>query len=149
MPRIGAIENKIKSFADFKCVDCMEIFTSEKKLEIDSFPKNRTSRIPCKFTFDICLWTYDLLKPELKKLDFDYPALLTKILNIDFSQMYKETDFTTHEGHDYILTKYIVEEFINAQAAYIARLSTYQEKLKLDKSRNKKKANKVAHFKGI
>lgn len=145
----GVIENKIKKYADFNCSACENIFTSGTKLNISSLPRNKISQIPLKLTFDICVWTYDILKSELKKLEFNYDALLKKILNVDFGQFYKETDFISHEGHDYILTKYIVEEFINIQAGYVARLSTYQERMKLENTKNKKKANKIAHFKGI
>lgn len=144
----GVIENKILSYADFNCKECEMLFMSKEKLEITSFPKNRNSRIPCKFTFEICMWTYNTLKPELLKLNFDYSTLLLKILNVDHVQFYRETDFNTHEGHDEILTKFIAEEFINAECTYTAKLATYNEQLKLDKTRNKKKANKVAHFQG-
>lgn len=87
------------------------------------------------------------LKPEIKKLDFNYSDLLTKILNVNLEHFYKQTDFSLHNGHDYIFTKFIVEEFMNIQATNIARFVTEQERLKLQAKKNKKKPTKLLIFK--
>lgn len=138
----GCIEKKIESHAEFKCVGCKRIISTNEKLQIQFFPKNKLSQIPCKSTFKLCSLAYNILKPEMKKMNFDYGVLLRKILRRDFSNLYDETDFSSHEDHKQIFIKYIVEEFISMQASYAAKKATLDE---LKKQTNSKK---IKHFLG-
>lgn len=138
----GCIDRKIESIAEFECTECQRIIPMNEKLQIQSFPKNKNAQIPCKSTFEICSKTYEILKPEVKKMNFDYNAILIKILRLDFSQFYMETDFSSHEHHREIFIKYIVEEFISMQASYVARMATLNELSKQVKNK------KIKHFQG-
>lgn len=140
----GCIDRKIQSSAEFKCSQCREIIPLNEKVQIKSFPKNKYSQVPCKGTYEICSRTYDILKPQIKKMNFDYNALLKKVLSIDFTHLYVKTDFSTHEDHKQIYIKYIVEEFISMQASYVAKLATSKELAKQVKNSNKK----LNHFQG-
>lgn len=140
----GVIDKKITMNAAFHCDKCKNILVDDDKIILNSFPKNKTTQIPCISTFEICLWAYDNLKPALKSMDFNYFTLIDKILQKDMSRFYSKTDFSEHEEHKAIFVKFIVEEFINMQATYTAKKVT----LMVQENNNKKKANKVEHFLG-
>lgn len=138
----GCIDKKIESRVEFKCAECQRIISVNEKLQIQSFPKNKNAQIPCKSTFELCSWIYEILKPEVKKMNFNYNAILTKILGRNFSQLYTETDFSTHEHHKEIYIKYIIEEFISMQASYVAKVATLNELTKQVKNK------RIKHFQG-
>lgn len=133
----GIIEKKIENVGRFQCRDCLHIFSENEKTSVMvNFQKTRT---PCHSTYQICTIANKHLKYSANKLNFKYSKLLNQILrDVNYINMYPNTNFENHPDHQYYFIKFIVEEFLRIQATYMAKTTTLEHQKEMLRNKLKK-----------
>lgn len=137
------IERRIERSGRFECGDCRDIFSDNEKLS-ETFVTELTS-IPCQSTFDICetaekyVWNLSL--------DFNYTfdnAMSDIWHEFDSQTAYSRTNFQGHETHKDYIVRFIITEYVNISATYLAKTITLKEQKLLLRN----KYRKLVHFAG-
>lgn len=137
----GWIENKIETSGCFLCTECVNVFHDND--QVNDGIKTAKSQSPCRTTYKICGIAHRHVKVFETNKKFNYNKLLSNVMmEIDFKTAYSKTNFEGHESHKYYFIKTIVEEYIRAQANYIAKRVTLVEQKKMLRS----KLKKLVHF---
>lgn len=135
--------------ADFHCECCKDVFIENEKLRDPTICLIPTKR-PCLSTYNICRTVdryVDIYKPDKKGdiKNIDFRVIYYKIFqNIDYDNIFVDTDFRDHEQHRFYLVKMIIKNYFCMKTAQISREITYQEYGKIIRS----KLTKWIHFKG-
>lgn len=143
----GLIEKKVTS-SKFACKDCLtlseNLFNENDKMSGKFIENYRTHR-PCKSTFNICKHVHEIFEENLNFANFDYIKIYNLISHKISKQIWFEnTDFSHDEEHKGHLIAYIVDEYVRAQATYVAQKLTLQQHQILIRNSNRK----LTHFKG-
>lgn len=138
----GCIEQKMKTKKQFACVRCKRIFDENTKMDEDDCVK---SVRPCLSTFYICKQTNRFMKAGMLTGEVDFGIIYHEILqNLDFDELYNQTDFNDHFDHKIFIIRYIVDEYIRIKGTHIAKMSTLNE----HKNSLRVKLHKLTHYYG-
>lgn len=133
----GLIETKIVEKARFSCAGCLKIFAENDKIPHSS--QLKLNNVPCQSTFDICSIAFKHVQKLAVDSSYTYEELLNDISSeFDINTAFARTSFERHEDHKEYFVTFIAEEYIRAQANYIARKVTLQEQEILLGNRAKK-----------
>lgn len=150
------IEERIES-QDFYCDCCKYVFTENEKL-FDPSIYIIASKRPCKSTFHICkivdrfvrvqkpsFFTAVGADGEEEEINRDFRVIFYLILKeIDFNQVFQQSDFVDHEEHKFHLVRCIVKEYVRIKTLQISKQFTLSQHQKLLRS----KLTKWIHFCG-
>lgn len=139
----GKIEQKIEDLARFDCGDCYDLLSDNDKVpEIET----EGSRIPCQSTFDICYIAHKYVQNLARDYNYTYEKAKSDIFReINDENVYPNTNFEGHEMHQNYFIEFIVSNYINMQATYIAKRVTLKEQ----KIMLRNKFRKILHFQGL
>lgn len=138
---VGFIENKIEESGRFAC-SCVNVLQRNEK--VSDLTIGNQNITPCLSTLYVCKIANICFNQCRSQIDFDYDALISKVMEIiDFSEVFVDY-FECEESHKLGFMKYFVEEFIRIQATYIAKNITLIEQ----KIMCRKYLNKKIHFLG-
>lgn len=133
----GIIEDKIAEKARFSCAECRKIFSENDKITHSS--RSGLTTIPCQTTFDICCSAKKHIDKLTTDSSYTYADLLNETTNeLDYKTAFSKTNFEGHDDHKRYFISFIAEEYIRAQANYIAKKVTLQEQQILLGNRAKK-----------
>lgn len=133
----GLIETKIVEKARFSCAGCLKIFAENDKIAHSS--QSQLNNVPCQSTFDICSIAFKHVQKLAVDSSYTYEELLNDISSeFDINTAFARTSFERHEDHKEYFVTFIAEEYIRAQANYIAKKVTLQEQEILLGNRAKK-----------
>lgn len=136
----GLIELKIENQGRFNCADCLKIFS-----ENDKVSQSQLKNIPCQSTFEICSIAHKHVKKLAADSSYTYDKLLQDIsCEFNYTTAYPKTNFENHVDHKNFFINFIAEEYIRAQATYIAKKVTLREQEILLGNKFKK----IRQFKG-
>lgn len=141
------IEKRILSANNFSCNSCKVVFIENEKVE-DDLIISKNQHIPCTSTFRICKSSDEYLKiinPQLCKSNFRFDAIyLTIFQQLDFENLFTNSDFESHSDHKFYLIKSIVNEYIKVKLSHMARGLTLTAQGLSFRSR----LHKFVHFRG-
>lgn len=135
--------------ADFYCDCCRFVFAENEKLN-DRFVCLIPTKRPCVSTYNICRIVEKYInvhKPNMQGnvKNVDFKVIYYRIFqDINFDNIFVETDFKDHETHKFYLVKMIVQNYFYMKTAQISKEITYQEYDKIIRS----KLTKWIHFQG-
>lgn len=142
------IEESIQA-GDFYCDCCQSVFTENEKMDgrlVCLVP----SKTPCVSTYKICKVVdkyFDTFKPtkagNIKNVDFRV-FYYHVFKEIDYDNIFSNTNFKNHEQHRFYLVKVIVKNYIYMKTSQISKTITYEEYEKIIRC----KLTKWIHFKG-
>lgn len=137
----GLIEAKIEQNGRFNCNECREIFSENIKIT----QTTEFNRAPCQSTFDICSIAHKHAQKMVSDSSYTYDMLLKDVRReFDHTTAFANTNFSGHEDHQLFFSLFVAEEYIRAQATYIAKKVTLREQAILIG----KKHNKYRQFNG-
>lgn len=138
----GSIEQKIMEAGRFEC-SCKCVLLCNEKVTAD-LTVSVEKHVPCISTVHICKITNIYFNICRNQINFDYSALVQKVMDsIEFESVFTKF-FECDQSHKMGFVQYIVEEFIRLQANYIARNITLVEQ----KILCRKLLQKKVHFLG-
>lgn len=134
---------------NFRCDCCKFIFTQNEKLNdrtICMIPDKR----PCRSTYKICKIVdkyMNLYRPskEGNVKNVDFRVIYYQVFkDIDYENIYVDTNFKDHETHLFYLVKMIVKNYLYIKTAQISKDVTYDEYERIIRT----KLTKWIHFQG-
>lgn len=136
----ATIEEKIEENGRFECGDCYVIFSFNEKIT-DAFAL-KSNRRPCQSTFDVCEIAHKYVRNLSIDFNYTYEKAESDILReFDSATAYSNTNFEGNEPHRDFFISFIVKQYINIQATYVARRVTLKEQ-KMYRNRYRK----LVHF---
>lgn len=133
----GIIEGKVAEKGRFSCAKCRNIFSENDK--ISQSLRSGLKTIPCQTTFEICCSARKHIDKLTTDSFYTYKDLLDDSLKqLDYNTAFSKTNFDGHNNHKQHFVLFIVEEYVRAQANYIAKKVTLQEQQILLGNRAKK-----------
>lgn len=120
------IEHRIEKSGRFKCGDCKDIFSDNDKLS--EIFVTELKGIPCQSTFEIC----ETAEKYVWNLSLDFNYTFGKAMNdilgaFDSQTAYSKTNFEGHETHKEYILRFIITEYVNISATYLAKTITLKE----------------------
>lgn len=138
------IEDKIRKSASFDCGDCYDLLSDNDK--IDETFQSECKTPPCQSTFEICYTTHKYVQNLASDAGYTYKNAKEDILiEFDENTAYPKTNFSGHETHKEFFINFIIEEYIQIQATYIAKRVTLNEQKIMWRHRTRK----FCHFSGV
>lgn len=140
----ASIEHKIETVARFECGDCLTIFSDNDK--ISETYATKMTKIPCQSSFDICYIANKYVKNLASNVNYTYENLKTDFMReFNRSSAYQKTNFEGHEEHKDDFIDFICQEYVQTEAAYIAKKITLNEQ----KLQIRKTYRKAIHIAGV
>lgn len=138
----NVIESRFKQPFRMKCSLCQNVFDENRKVgRAFLFSK----KVPCESTFIICNTADRLLKYELLKDNSNFKTIYYAIFQeIDFENLFTETDFKHNSVHKLFLIRGIIDVFVQIKGTYLAKTAT----LDLHKNQLRSRLKKLIHFYG-
>lgn len=137
------IERRIEKLGRFECGDCRDIFSDNEKLS-DTFTTELKS-IPCQSTFDICETAEKYVCNLSYDFNYTFDNAMSDILReFDSQTAYSKTNFEGHETHKDYIVRFIITEYVNISATYLAKTITLKEQKLLLRN----KYRKLVHLAG-
>lgn len=133
----GIIEGRMKKAKRY-CEGCANIFAENDKIRRTFIASNSIEK-PCEDTFQICKQADRFLKLQLLNGTFKFQTLYYAIFeNIDINNSFANTDFNGHEEHVLYFIRKIADIYIQIKGTYIARNTTFDNKVFLRSQLRKK-----------
>lgn len=140
------IEEKIEKADQFYCQHCKYIFSENPKVN-DCYMITKRKERPCITTYNICktadkfMHLFKQTTAQKNNFNILYYFIFQEI---DFSNIFVNSDFSQHLDHKYHIVKCIVNEYIKLKMNQIMRqktLDNYSQILR-------KKLTKIIHYSG-
>lgn len=140
----ASIEHKLETVARFECGDCLTIFSDNDK--ISETYATKMTKIPCQSSFDICYIANKYVKNLASNVNYTYENLKIDFMReFDRSSAYQKTNFEGHEKHKDDFIDFICQEYVQTEAAYVAKKITLNEQ----KLQIRKTYRKAIHLAGV
>lgn len=139
------IEERLESRTMY-CECCFNIFKINEELSGCSVGFV-SQKVPCASTYYLCKiadkYFKTIVPNEIQKID--YRVLYYKIFQeINYNNIYTNSDFKDHEEHRFHLVKYVVKSYLAMKTRQISKQITYEAYDKIIRS----KLTKWIHFRG-
>lgn len=143
----GQIESRILFTSNFYCTPCKSVLIENDKVDRNLIV-SASQHVPCMSTYRICKKSDEYLKllnPQISQNNFRYDAIyLTIFQQLNFDDLFKDSDFTGHDDHKFHLIKSIISEYIRIKVTHMARMLTISAQGEAYRHR----LHKLIHFYG-